>query len=203
MLFVKSLPVDQTFLMQGNVVNIARDIIGTVLLTHTGNRLRAGIIAETEAYAGATDRASHAFSGKKTKRTATMFLEGGHSYVYLRYGIHKLFNIVTNKTEIPHAVLVRGVLPLDEKYIQADYLSIYSKLEKSLNGPAKLTKALGIGLEHDRVLLNDSNIWLFKKIEPVLPEIIAAPRVGVDYAGEDAKLLYRFYRSDYRPVKPI
>jgi len=201
--FIKSLPIDQAFLLRENVVNIARDLIGTVLLTYTGNRLRAGIIAETEAYAGATDRASHAFTGKKTKRTATMFLEGGHSYVYLCYGMHKLFNIVTNETRIPHAVLVRGILPLDEKYIQADYLSIYSKLDKSLNGPAKLTKALGIGLEHDRLLLNNSEIWLFEKVEPELPEIIAAPRVGVNYAGEDAKLLYRFYRADYRPVKPI
>lgn len=178
-------------------------LIGTVLLTYTGSRLRAGIIAETEAYAGATDRASHAFSDRKTKRTASMFLEGGHSYVYLCYGMHKLFNIVTNETRIPHAVLVRGILPLDEKYIQADYLSIYSKLNKSLNGPAKLTKALGIDLEHDRLLLNNSEIWLFEKVEPELPEIIAAPRVGVDYAGEDAKLFYRFYRADYRPVKPI
>jgi len=203
MKFVKSLPVDQAILLRGNVINIAHDLIGTVLVTYTGNRLRAGIIAETEAYAGATDRASHAFSGKRTKRTATMFLEGGHSYVYLCYGMHKLFNIVTNEVEIPHAVLVRGILPLDEKYIQANYLSVYSKLDKSLNGPAKLTKALGIGLEHDRVLLNDSDIWLFEKIESELPEIIAAPRVGVDYAGEDAKLLYRFYRADYRPVKPI
>jgi len=184
-------------------VNLQVGLIGTVLLTYTGSRLRAGIIAETEAYAGATDRASHAFSDRKTKRTASMFLEGGHSYVYLCYGMHKLFNIVTNETRIHHAVLVRGILPLDEKYIQADYLSIYSKLNKSLNGPAKLTKALGIDLEHDRLLLNNSEIWLFEKVEPELPEIIAAPRVGVDYAGEDAKLFYRFYRADYRPVKPI
>lgn len=200
---VKSFPVSQAFLLQENVVNIARDLIGTVLVSITGNQIKAGIIAETEAYAGSTDRASHAYSGKKTKRTASMFLAGGHTYVYLCYGMHKLFNIVTNQAEIPHAVLIRGVMPLDEKYIHADYLSDYNKLDQNLNGPAKLTKALGIDLQHDRILLNKSDILLFEKVEAKLPEVIAAPRVGVDYAGEDAKLLYRFYRTDYRPVKPV
>ena len=200
---IRSLSVSQDFLLQDNVVSIARDLIGTVLVSLTENGIRAGIIAETEAYEGVTDRASHAFAGKNTKRTASMFLSGGHAYVYLCYGMHKLFNIVTNKAEIPHAVLIRGVMPLDEKYIHAAFLSDYPKFESKLNGPAKLTKALGIGLQHDRILLNESDILLFEKVEHELPEIIAAPRVGIDYAGEDAKLLYRFYRADYRPVKPV
>lgn len=203
MRFIKSLPVSQQMLMGENVVDIAHDLVGAVLVSYTENRLSAGIIAETEAYAGATDRASHAYLGKNTKRTESMFLAGGHTYVYLCYGIHKLFNIVTNKSNTPNAVLVRGLLPLDEKYIHSDYLPVYSKLDSVRNGPAKLTKALGIELEHDRLLLNKSSIWLFEKVETNLPEIISAPRVGVDYAGEDAKLLYRFYRSDYRPVKAV
>ena len=203
MYFIKSSPVSQAFLLQENVVNIARDLIGTVLVSYNENCLKAGIIAETEAYEGATDRASHAYSGKNTKRTASMFLAGGHAYVYLCYGMHKLFNIVTNKSGTPHAVLIRGVIPLSENYIQSNYLPFYDRLDSSLNGPAKLTKALGIGLEQDRILLNESAIWLFEKVENSLPKIIAAPRVGVDYAGEDTNLLYRFYRSDYRPVKAV
>lgn len=203
MSIVKSAAVSHDFFLQEDVVSIARELIGTVLVNLTSNRIEAGIIAETEAYAGATDRASHAFKGKKTKRTASMFLEGGHAYVYLCYGMHKLFNIVTNTAEIPHAVLIRGLIPLSDKYINTAFSADYLPLNAPLNGPAKLTKALGIGLQHDRILLNHADILLFEKVEHQLPDIIAAPRVGIDYAGEDAKLLYRFYRADYRPVKPV
>lgn len=194
--------VSQAFLCQDNVVDIARSLIGKTLITFSGNSIRAGLIAETEAYAGSSDKASHAYLGKRTERTSTLFMPAGHCYVYLCYGIHSLFNIVTNSAKIPHAVLIRGVIPLEKKFVKKEFQPFYTQLSGAFNGPGKLSNALNIGLNHNRILLNSTEIWLYEGVEEKLPQIIAAQRVGVAYAGEDAKLLYRFYRSDYRPVKP-
>ncbi|HWJ91495.1 MAG TPA: DNA-3-methyladenine glycosylase, partial [Flavisolibacter sp.] len=107
---MKKLPL--SFYLQDDVVKIAKDLLGKVLVTNWNNEYTSGRIVETEAYAGSTDRASHASKGR-TSRTEVMFGEGGTAYVYLCYGIHQMFNIVTNKAGIPHAVLVRAVEPID------------------------------------------------------------------------------------------
>lgn len=103
--------IQKEFYLSENVVEIARNLIGKHLFTKINGEISGGIITETEAYEGITDKASHAYRGRKTKRTEIMFREGGIAYIYLCYGIHSLFNIVTNKMNIPHAILIRGIFP--------------------------------------------------------------------------------------------
>src|SRR5688572_30262214 len=102
----------QSFYLRNDVVKIARELLGKVLVTNWDNEYTSGRIVETEAYAGEVDRASHASKGR-TARTSVIFEEGGIAYVYLCYGIHEMFNIVTNKAGVPHAILIRAVEPID------------------------------------------------------------------------------------------
>ena len=103
----------KSFFLRNDVIAISKDLLGKILVTNFNGILTSGKIVETEAYMGPEDKASHAYNGRRTPRTETMFLTGGVSYVYLCYGIHNLFNIVTNKKNIPHAVLIRAIEPFD------------------------------------------------------------------------------------------
>ena len=176
-----------------DVVFLAKDLLGKTLCTRIGGVFTGGIITETEAYAGVTDKASHAYGDRRTKRTETMYGQGGTSYVYLCYGIHRLFNIVTNVKGIPHAVLVRAIYPtigLDEILRRRG-----AKLSPALCvGPGKVSQALGIDLIHNNLSLTGNDIWIQDDGVTINPkDIQAGPRIGVDYAGEDAKLPYRFW----------
>jgi DNA-3-methyladenine glycosylase len=101
-----------SFYTRDDVVAVASDLLGKVLCTRLNGELTEAIIIETEAYAGVTDKASHAYGGRRTKRTEPLFGQGGTAYVYLCYGIHHLFNVVTNEAETPHAVLIRAGTPM-------------------------------------------------------------------------------------------
>lgn len=177
-----------------NVVEIARNLLGKTLATRIDNKLTAGIITETEAYAGVTDKAAHSFGGRRTQRTETMYSEGGVSYVFLCYGIHHLFNIVTNKKDVPDAVLIRAIYPV----IGVEEILKRRKAEKLTTalctGPGKVSSALGISKLHDNISLTGKKIWLEDTVLKIKPkDIHAGPRIGVDYAGEDALLPYRFW----------
>lgn len=179
-----------SFYKGSNVVEIARNLIGKTIFTNIDEEISSGIITETEAYAGITDKASHAFGGKRTKRTETMFLDGGRTYVYLCYGIHNLFNIVTGPAETPHAVLIRGITT------QSGLEIIKTRTGKSTltgisNGPGKLTKALGINSIHNNISIIENTIWV-EDIKIKKFEIEVSKRIGIDYAKEDALLPYRF-----------
>jgi DNA-3-methyladenine glycosylase len=184
-----------------DVVKIAKDLLGKILITQFDGITTSGRIVETEAYAGEVDRASHAFGGRRTSRTEVMFADGGKAYVYLCYGIHYLFNVVTNKKDVPHAVLIRAVEPLqgiDDMLIRTRKKKLDFTLTK---GPGNVSKALGITTHHtgndlfaDEIFIADDGFKLSKK------DIIATPRIGVDYAGEDAKLLYRFIIKENKYV---
>jgi len=187
------LKIPLSFYKSSDVVSLARELIGKQLCTNIDGSITAGMITETEAYAGIIDRASHAFGERRTERTKVMYQEGGISYVYLCYGIHFLFNVVTGKKDEPHAVLVRGIYPT------VGYEKILERTNKALinykisNGPGKLSKALGITTKHNGLSLDGNVIWIddlknhFKD-----KDIIVTKRIGVQYAGEDAKLPYRF-----------
>lgn len=185
-----------SFYQNTDTLELADILLGKYLFSRTDNgRICAGIISETEAYLGVDDRASHAWNNRKTKRTQTMFMQGGVAYVYLCYGIHHLFNIVTHKQGIPHAVLIRGVIPDIGKEIMQERNG--KTLSFHLNGPGKLTKALGIHTGHDRTALDGDTIWLEdRNISIPRENIIIGPRIGIDYAGVDAALPYRFRISD-------
>ncbi len=182
---------------------LAKDLLGKFLFTQNDtHNLCGGIITETEAYLGATDRASHAWGNRKTQRTQTMFLPGGVAYIYLCYGIHHLFNIVTHRENFPHAILIRGVFSVTGKEVMEKRTG--KKVPTHLDGPGKLTKALGIRTGYDGELLTGNNIWLEdKNLKIPDSKIQAGPRVGVDYAGEDAKLPYRFFINDISALKKI
>ena len=103
---------DRDYYVNEDVVFLASDLIGKVLYSAFNGQICSGIITETEAYKGIEDKASHAYGNRRTKRTEIMFGDPGFAYVYLCYGIHKLFNIVTAPREVPHAVLIRGIKPI-------------------------------------------------------------------------------------------
>lgn len=182
-----------SFYLKDDVVKIASELLGKYLFTNFNGMLTGGIITETEAYAGITDKASHAYGDKRTKRTEIMYYKGGTAYVYLCYGIHSLFNIVTNAENIPHAVLIRGIFPtLGEEIILKRVNK--KKLSKEVtNGPGKVSKALGIHFSHSGLSLSGDKIWLEDKgIKIAKNEIKITKRIGIDYAGDDVKLPYRF-----------
>ena len=186
--------IKKSFYIREDVIQVAKDLLGKFLVTNlNGEGITSGIIVETEAYAGVTDRASHAFGDRRTKRTEIMYMEGGVAYVYLCYGIHSLFNIVTNKKDIPHAVLIRGIKPVDGIDIMRKRTGKQSVDDRSGIGPGNVSKLLGIHFSISGEPLTDNRIWLEDRgIKTVQQEIIIGKRVGVDYAGEDALLPYRF-----------
>ena len=188
---MSKLPAD--FYQREDILVISRELLGKVLCTNFHGKLTSGIIVETEAYAGVTDKASHAYGGRRTKRTETMYAKGGSAYVYLCYGIHHLFNIVTNKENIPHAVLIRAIQPLDGIEIMLQRRN-KKKVDQSLTaGPGSLTRALGITVKDSGTLLMNNLIWLEdQNFQIKNQDILASPRVGVQYAGEDAQKPWRF-----------
>ena len=191
------------FYQREDVLLISRELLGKVLCTNFHDKLPSGIIVETEAYAGVTDKASHAYGGRRTKRTETMYAKGGSAYVYLCYGIHHLFNIVTNKENIPHAVLIRAIQPRDgiESMLQRRNKK---KVDQSLTaGPGSLTLALGITVKDSGTFLMDNLIWLENQnINYTNQDILASPRVGVHYAGKDAQNPWRFQVENSPWVSP-
>jgi DNA-3-methyladenine glycosylase len=198
---------EKDFYLREDVVQISKDLLGKYLFTKINGKITAGIITETEAYAGEIDKASHAYNNRRTSRTEIMFAEGGVSYVYLCYGIHHLFNVVTNFKDQPHAVLIRAIQPveglktiLERRKIEPTKENIelvLKKKKKIAGGPGTVSQALGINTSLSGQDLTKNVIWIEDKGIQIKPkEIIAGPRVGVDYAGEDAKLPYRFIVKD-------
>jgi DNA-3-methyladenine glycosylase len=187
---------DNSFYDRPDVVRVARELLGKVLVTELEGGRTSGRIVEVEAYNGVVDRASHAWSGRRTRRTEVMYREGGTAYVYLIYGIHHLFNVVTNKKDIPHAVLVRALEPLEGIPLMLKRTGKV-RLDHSLTrGPGNLSKAMGLATLHTGYSLFEGEIYIGDDGHRVRPaEIVATPRIGVDYAGPDALLPYRFFEK--------
>ncbi|NLN96148.1 MAG: DNA-3-methyladenine glycosylase [Bacteroidales bacterium] len=182
-----------SFYSRTNVIEIARDLLGKTLFTNIDGYLTGGIITETEAYAGVHDRASHAYNGRRTARTEVMYMRGGTAYIYLCYGIHHLFNIVTGEPEVPHAVLIRGIKVTHGIDIIQKRTKKNITVGEVISGPGKVSKALGINVSFTGTDLLDNDIWLEDNNFRVDPKTVkSTPRIGVDYAGSDALLPYRF-----------
>ena len=188
---MKKLPL--SFYLREDVLKISKELLGKVLVTNWNNEYTSGRIVETEAYAGETDRASHASKGR-TGRTEVMFSEGGRAYVYLCYGVHQMFNIVTNKEGIPHAILIRAVEPIAGIDLMLQRTGMKKADESITRGPGKLGRAFGFHTSQCHTLLTGDELYIADDGFSV-PEnmIVSAPRVGVDYAGEHAEWHYRFY----------
>jgi DNA-3-methyladenine glycosylase len=182
----------RSFYLRDDVVAVGRDLLGKVLCTEIRGQRTAVVITETEAYAGVTDRASHAFGDRRTPRTEPMYGPGGTAYVYLCYGIHHLFNVVSNKSGVPHAILVRA------GEVHSGLETMLLRRGKSapdrtlLAGPGSLAQALGIttaltgsSLLHGPIRIEDHGLLVDDA------QISVGPRVGIDYAAEDAARPYR------------
>lgn len=183
----------RSFYQREDVVLIAKELLGKFLFTKFGGKLTGGIITETEAYAGETDRASHAHGGRRTARTEIMYMRGGTAYVYLCYGIHSLFNVVTNSKGIPHAVLIRAIQPTHGIPTILERRKLTELKRNAASGPGTVSEALGIHYSHTGTSLLGNKIWIEDRNSPVDESgIMAGKRVGVDYAGKDAALPYRF-----------
>ena len=191
MIHHKILP--QSFFLRGDVLAVSRDLLGKVLCTDIDGRRTSMVITETEAYAGVTDRASHAYGNRRTRRTEPMYGPGGVAYVYLCYGIHHLFNVVTNVSGVPHAVLVRAGEPHSGLSTMLERRGKPHADRSLLSGPGSVARALGIttsltgsSLLSGPIRIEDHGLRVDEA------RISAGPRVGIDYAGEDAGRPYRF-----------
>jgi len=186
------LPVD--YYLNEDAVALAKDLLGKVLYTKIEGQISAGIIVETEAYFGVKDKASHAYGGRRTNRTETMYAPGGVAYVYLCYGMHHLFNVVSSKADDPHAVLIRAVEPLLGKEIIEERRGMPISKPAVSSGPGSAAKALGINRAFNAKKLSGDEIWIEDhQIRYRDEEIAAGPRVGIAYAKEHALLPWRFF----------
>jgi len=181
----------QGFYRRDDVVEVSRDLLGKVLCTRIDGVLTSAIITETEAYAGETDRASHAYGGRRTRRTEPMYGAGGAAYVYLCYGIHHLFNVVTNVRDVPHAVLVRAGRLVEGEELALARRGKANADRRLMAGPGSTAQALGITTALTGVSLRGDMIWIEDR-GYVPRDVTAGPRIGVDYAQEDAARPYRF-----------
>ncbi len=183
-----------SFYTRPNVVQVAQDLLGKYLYTNVDGMLTGGMIVETEAYAGENDQACHAHMNRRTQRTEIMYQQGGVAYVYLIYGIYNLFNIITNEEGKADAVLIRAIEPeigVEEMLLRRNMSGIKLNLTA---GPGVLSMALGINRKHYGEDLTGNTIWVEDKGLEVPAESIAiGPRIGVDYAGKDALLPWRFW----------
>ena len=185
-----------SFFRTKNVQNIAQDLLGKIIYVNIDGNISSAIITETEAYQGPEDKASHAYKNKRTKRTDVMYNNGGCCYIYLCYGIHYLFNIITNKENIPHAILIRSANACSGiDYIQKRRGSNveYSNL---LKGPGNFSKGLGLTMDFNGLKLNSKHIWIEENSIKHF-SIESTQRVGVDYAGDDALLPWRYILQDF------
>jgi DNA-3-methyladenine glycosylase len=189
------------FYTRPNVLAVARDLLGTLLVVpaRDGDRV-SGIIVETEAYRAPRDRASHAYGGRRTRRTETMYTVGGTAYVYFVYGMYHQFNVVTGAEDVAHAVLIRALEPIEG----VDLMRVRRPGradQKLTSGPGTLCLALGIDRSHDRADLLGDRVWLEEGPTRIASSAIASgPRIGIDYAGEWAAKPWRFWLRDNRFV---
>ena len=190
-----------SYYLNTDVLFLAKDLLGKVLFTQINGEITAGIIVETEAYFGIQDKASHAYGGRRTNRTETLYQQGGVSYVYLCYGIHNLFNVVSSVEGEPHAVLIRAIEPLIGLEIMETRRKIAATKAAISSGPGSAAKALGIDRTFNEKELSGEEIWIEDHAIRYTPDQIAAvPRVGVAYAQEDALLPWRFFVKDNKYV---
>ena len=181
------------FYRQPDVVQLSRNLLGKYLFTNINGVLTGGRIVETEAYAHLNDQACHSHLGRFTKRTRVMYEAGGVAYVYLIYGRYALFNIITNEAGKADAVLIRGLEPTEgipEMLLRRGLTTPSAKLTA---GPGLLTQALGITTTYYGTDLTGDTIWIEDRGDVVPDElVVASPRVGIDYAGDDVTLPWRF-----------
>lgn len=187
-------------------ISVAKALLGKVLVRETGGERIAARIVEAEAYMGAADRAAHSYGGRRTPRVEVMYGEAGFAYVFMIYGMHCCFNVVTAEKEIPQAVLIRAGEPLEglEQMALARFGKLYGELTKNqrlglTNGPGKLCRALGLDRRFNGTDLCGDTLYI-EEGQKTDFSVVTAKRVGVDYAGEAKDYPWRFYSKDSKYV---
>jgi DNA-3-methyladenine glycosylase len=181
------------FYTRPDVLEVARDLLGTKLVVpNRSGKRTAGIIVETEAYRGPEDRASHAWNGRRTNRTETMYGIGGTAYVYFVYGMYNQFNVITNEENLPHAVLVRAVEPVEGLDVMRRRRPGRSEYELT-SGPGRLCIALGIDRGLDKADLLGDRVWIEEGVSVSPRQIARGPRIGIDYAEKWKDKPWRFW----------
>lgn len=176
---------------QRDGLTVARELIGKKLVTNLPEGLTSGLIVETEAYMGTIDAAAHSYRGK-TERTKIFYGTGGFVYVYLIYGMHLCTNVVANVEDVPEAVLIRALEPVDGVELMKRRRG-KNKLRELCSGPGKLSKALGVTKNFYGADLCGEEIF----IETCRAlSVTTTKRINVNYAGEAAEYLWRFVASN-------
>lgn len=190
---VQASKLPRDFYTRSNVVAVARELLGKLLVVPADNGKRvSGRIVEVEAYRGPQDRAAHSYSGRRTKRTETMYGIGGTAYVFFVYGMYYQFNVVTNVADAPHAVLIRAVEPVEG--IELVRKRRHGQSDHNLtNGPGKLCIAMGIDRKLDAADLLGERVWLEDAEHIPRSQIASGPRIGIDYAEEWVHKPWRFW----------
>jgi DNA-3-methyladenine glycosylase len=188
------------FYTRSSVLTVTRDLMGKLLVVPADDGTRvSGLIVEAEAYRGPKDRASHAYGGRRTRRTETMYKIGGTAYIFFVYGMHNQFNVVTNVEAVPHAILIRALEPVEG--IQLMMHRRHGQTERNLtNGPGKLCIALGIDRSLDGADLLGEKVWIEEGIAVPRSRIAQGPRIGIDYAEEWIDKPWRFWIKENRFV---
>ncbi len=192
----------KSYFLGHDVLAIARDLLGKYLFTMKDGQLAGGIISEVEAYKGKDDRASHAYGGRRTRRNEMMYHEGGVVYMYLCYGMHHMLNFVTNEEDVPDAVLIRGIIPTHGEELMLRRTG-KSRMSRDIgSGPGKVSKLLDLTVADNGFPLTGDTIWIEDRGLLISDDQIEiTPRIGVDYAGEDALLPYRFLIKTGNPIQ--
>lgn len=182
---------EESFYQNTDVNRVAKALLGKVLYTRIAKKITSGIIVETEAYSH-VEKGCHAYMNRMTKRNEVMFNDGGYAYVYLCYGIHNLFNVVTGPQGTGDAVLIRALEPIEGIKSMQERMDTDS-VRRITSGPGKLTKALGIDRSFNGKHLTGTDVWIGDDgIIVKKQHIISSPRIGIDYAGRDADLPWRY-----------
>ena len=179
---------------QRDTVTVAREVLGCVLVRKdplSGTQLK-GLIVETEAYLGLEDPSCHSFNGRRTKRTKTMYLPGGHAYIYFTYGMHYCFNIVTENTKKPEAVLIRALKPLTGLSEMRKNRG-RERPEELTTGPAKLCQALNITTELNGTSLESQSIFIETGSQPLKGELMETRRIGLSIQSDSFWWPLRFF----------
>lgn len=183
-----------SFYDRPDVVQIAKELLGKIVVTHINELLTSGRIVETEAYVALVDKASHSFGGRRTNRNEHMYCGPGTAYIYICYGLHQMLNVVTNKKDIPDAVLIRAVEPIKGIDIMLERTGKRTFDHTLTRGPGNVGKALGVFKTMSGTALTGNRIFICDDGFKINDELLGiSPRIGVDGAGKDARLPYRFY----------
>lgn len=179
---------------QAPTLELAKKLLGCILVKETSQGTAAGMIVETEAYIGPDDKASHSYLNRRTKRTEAMFSQTGTTYMYSMH-THNLFNVVSGKINQPEAILIRAVEPVYNVALIRSRRPNITKDKQLTNGPGKLTKALSITMDDYGHQLTQAPLWIAKSVTSI-SSIQTGPRIGIDNAGEARDYPWRFWISE-------